>query len=278
MNLAEWQQALQDSILSGKNYLSDSIHGNSAEREQRLDIYQQAYVLRLNEALETNYPAIYQILGDDDFFTMAVTYSKKHPSEHTSIRWYGAYLSDFLKTVIPYSKLPVLSEIAQFEWAMRHTIDAADSNRITIDYLSDHHPDDWPSLRLFCHPSMTLLSFNWNAVQIWQAIDQCIEVPNPESHPSSWVIYRDKDYLTSWRSLEANEALALKSLTENLTFADLCERVASQSSHDEEGLSCVAGFLKAWIEAGLLIHPTNDSSASKKACEYSASTISNRAL
>ena len=61
-----------------------------------LDIYRNAYRVRLIEALNETYPVLHAVLGDDDFATLGEEFVAAHPSVHRSIRWYGSELSDFL--------------------------------------------------------------------------------------------------------------------------------------------------------------------------------------
>ena len=95
--------------------------------EERLAIYADGYRLRLLEALDTDYTGLHTLMGDDEFDAMGRTYIDAYPSAHFSLRWYGGHLSEFLRTVEPYSKYPVFAEMATFEWSKCTAFDAPDS-------------------------------------------------------------------------------------------------------------------------------------------------------
>ena len=68
MQLADWQSRLQHQILAITD-LPQILSGTA--------IYQQAYQLRLAEALQYNYPALYQLLGDEEFFLLCDRYRQQ---------------------------------------------------------------------------------------------------------------------------------------------------------------------------------------------------------
>lgn len=185
--LLHWQEAVQKAILSPtsdlKAQLACLLRMGGAGPQQRIGVYVDAYVLRLAEALRTNYPALHQLLGDNEFDRMACHYLAAHPSSHTSIRWFGQQLSTFLRTESPYANIPSIAELAEFEWALRHTIDAADAALITLETLQAIEPESWATLTFSLHPALSILLFEWNSPQIWSALVADEQVPDPAPNP-----------------------------------------------------------------------------------------------
>ncbi len=155
--LRDWQQQLQHAILAGdaSAQLLHSVRRQGVIAQQRIGIYQDAYHLRLAEALASNYPAIARYLGEADFSALARAFATSHPSLHASIRWFGDSLGAFLHTQSPWSSNPVLHELARFEWALRHTVDAADRPVLTVDALRALPAERWPGLLLTLQPAAT---------------------------------------------------------------------------------------------------------------------------
>src|SRR5690242_17143101 len=99
MSFAQLQRDLQAHVLRGSNQIESQIDSTeSVSSSTRLAIYADAYRLRLIEALESNYPVLAQLLGTDQFATIARYYIEAHPSQHYSIRWFGHRLAEFLNT------------------------------------------------------------------------------------------------------------------------------------------------------------------------------------
>ena len=260
LRLREWQSALQSCITDpgqDRAPLRACLQDSAAGPDTGLDVYANAYVLRLAEALRCNYPALHQALGDSDFDAMARAYLERHPSSHASIRWFGAALAGFLRATQPWREVPVLAELAAFEWAVRHTIDAANAERLSVDSLLTVPAERWPELRFDLHPSVTLLALEWNAPPLWRALtDPEAAVPGQETQPARsplhWLVYRKPDLSCGWHSLPADERSALDRLHRGDTFGELCEYIAGQG--DSDAAAQAAGWLRAWVESGLLVH------------------------
>lgn len=119
---------------------------NKVSVDQRLAVYGNAYGYRLIDALSENYPSVHTLLGDEDFYKMTYAYMEAYPSHHFSLRYFGHELEEFLKTYIP--EVPVLTEMARFEWALRKVFDAEDVAIITMDDLQEIPVEHWGGYNL----------------------------------------------------------------------------------------------------------------------------------
>jgi len=252
MQLREWQQQLQGAIVHGSNAAQLPLRVGAISPERQLAIYQNAYVLRLAEALRSNYPALHQLLGDDDFDMLAQRYLAQHPSDTASIRWFGDRTADFMLHEKPFALCPAMSDLARFEWALRHTVDAADAERITFEFMQHVATEQWGALTFDLHPSLTLLQLDWNAPAIWKALTGDQEPPAPESETLTWLVYRDNELITQWRSTDANEAVALSIFRAGGDFDAVCDFTAQRLGEDVAAITA-ASWLKHWISEGLLI-------------------------
>ena len=258
MPLQDWQREMQDCIIvpqTDRTALRAWLHSGSVDVDTQLDIYANAYVLRLSEALRCNYPVLHQALGDEDFDTMAQAYIDRHPSGHTSIRWFGATLASLLRDTQPWRAVPVLSELAVFEWAIRHTVDAADAVRWTVEALLTVPAEKWGKLRFALHPSLSRLSLQWNVPQLMRALTDATEselAPSlvPTVQPGHWLVYRKPDLTSGWHSVSEMEHVALDRLQQGASFGDICVYIAGFT--DDEPALKAAGMLRCWVELGLL--------------------------
>lgn len=257
MELREWQQQFQQVVLTGADNPSLRLREGAVERHHQLGVYSHAYGSRLSEALRTNFSMLHRLLGDDDFDAMAEMYLQVWPSTTASIRWFGDRLAGFLAEYALFATVPALSELAQFEWALRHTIDAADMPRLTASALQPLPMGNWGALRFALHPSLSVLRLRWNAPQIWQALKDSAEPPEPRETEDNWLVYRHPDLATRWRSADDCELSALRIWDEGGTFDDVCDslerRVSGGMSGDHTAM-VAATLLRTWVEQGLLVH------------------------
>jgi hypothetical protein len=257
--LHEWQSTLQACILDpqqDREWIRARLQAGSVDVDSQLEIYANAYVIRLVEALRSNYPALHHALGDEDFELMARRYLERYPSTHASIRWFGGSLARFLQYQDSYRRVPVLSELAVFEWAVRHTIDAADAERLTTETLLSVPAENWGELRFDLHPSVTILSLQWNAPQLWHELAEVATDPSgtaiaPARQPLHWLVYWKPDLASGWRSLTGMEQAALECLRQGAAFADICACIATHEAGDAAMQAAV--MLRSWVEQGILI-------------------------
>jgi len=225
---------------------------NKVSVEQRLAVYGNAYGYRLIDALSDNYPAVHTLMGDEDFYEMTYAYMASHPSSHYSLRYFGHKLEEFLGT---YKKgLPIYTEMARFEWALRNAFDSKNTPTLTLELLQEIPVERWGELQFGFHPSVSKIDLEWNTPQLWAAIDEEAEPLSPEKleHSYAWLVWR-KDLLNYYRSLDIDEAFTLDAAMQGNDFSSLCEGVCEWID-EEHAPARVAGFLSGWINDDLLIN------------------------
>jgi hypothetical protein len=218
----------------------------------RLGIYGDGYRSRLIEALQANFPVLNELLGEEDFQTLGTAYVRAHDSPFFSIRYYGNALADFLAAEARYAGAPVLAELARWEWALTEVFDAADADPIGSETLAQVAPAGWAELRFDWHPSVHRLSLVWNAPQIWKAVTDNAEPPEVSlsSEPVEWLLWR-QELRSYFRSLQPWEATALGAAREGQSFGELCALLCAEFGETEAPVKA-AGFLRNWVESGLL--------------------------
>jgi hypothetical protein len=262
--LPEIQGDFQSYLLNGDSAIESHVVGTErVPIATRLAIYGEGYRARLVEALQANFPVLSELLGEGDFETLAAAYIRAHDSPFYSIRYYGNALSEFLAVAPEYAGAPVLAELARWEWAMTEVFDAADAPAVTVSDLAGVAPEAWAELCFEWHPSMRRLALSWNAPQIWKAVSDGAEVAdtnappeagtpevvfNPE--PVEWLLWRH-DLRTFFRSLEPGEVVALEAAREGQSFGEICGLLCTEFG-EAEAPATAAGFLRGWVESGLL--------------------------
>lgn len=254
------QVQFQDYLLERPSAILDRIA--EAPREDRarlLEIYRNAYLSRLVEALGNDAPQLRRLAGEEAFDALARAYLRAHPSIHRSIRWIGDGLASFLARTPPYNARPALAEMASFEWALAAAFDAADAVPETVAGLAAIPPQAWGSIRLALHPSAQRLDLRTNVPEIWQRSDEAIDSAEPEIVAEAfvpWLIWR-LDLSVKFRRLAEDEAWAYDRMAEGLPFEAVCEGLSRWVAEDEVALRA-AGLLKSWIETGIVARIDHD--------------------
>jgi hypothetical protein len=251
--LRELQQDFQNFLLGDESAIESQIVSSAqVSAAKRLGVYSNAYIARLIEALEVSYAALAKLLGPEDFAELCETYVRAQPSRFFSIRYYGATLAEFLKSHPDYESVPVLAELARWEWMMADVFDAADRAPLDVGALQRVQPEEWADLMFEWHPSVRRADLVWNAPQIWSALTRDVDRPEMElsSTAVAWLAWR-RDLVSQYRSLSSLEAIAFDAAYRGQSFGDVCELLC-EHVEEEQAPGRAAAFLSEWLGAGLI--------------------------
>jgi len=249
MDLKQLQQNFKQHIFDQDSNIVRHIVSDALSGDFRLGIYANAYVSRLTEALESDYPVLRAMIGEMAFYDLCRAYIQQHPSIYTSLRWFGKDLPGFLKS--SDELFPV--EMAGFEWALVDAFNAADQSSVTEGDMAQVPPEKWPELKFEFHPSVRSIQYQWNILPIWQAHKENRSFPAAEKLPESatCLVWR-QELKTLFRTLESAEADIFHAAQQGANFAELCEQLALNSEYPEEVALRAVGYLKTWLSQGLI--------------------------
>ncbi len=247
------QDQFQRYVLTGeKGILPAVVDGPRLDATGRLDVYATGYRLRLIEVLDADYPALHTLAGDELFNQLGRAYIAAHPSTFPNARWFGVHLPHFLASDAAFASQPVLAEMAAFEWAMSLAFDSKDDPVLDIAALACLPGEAWPTLGFRLHSSLQRLELAWNVSAFWQAMTRKDDLPMLAQSPDAvaWIVWR-RELTTYFRSMDGDEATALRTIGSDGNFAAMCEVLCDW--HEPEDVPIFAmTLLKRWIAEGLI--------------------------
>ncbi|MCO7227160.1 DUF2063 domain-containing protein [Pleionea sp. CnH1-48] len=229
------------------------VSSDSDDKNTRLNIYRFAYEKRLSDAIDNDHPVLGQYLGDDWFADLVQSYLAKHPSQVFSLRHFCDALPEFLRIEPPFSEHPILSEIAQFERLLLCAFDAPEMPVQNIEDLQAIDAHVWPQLRIRFQPSVQLFIAHWNSVESWHAI-KAENPPEPatEGVNKNWLIWRNQERLTEFRSISRDELYMLQTFLQGANFSFVCEGLLEWHAPEQVSMYAVS-YLTRWLNEGIVI-------------------------
>lgn len=214
---------------------------------QRLDLYRRMYVLRMREALESDYPALADYLGARRFGDLSDGYMRAHPSRSYTLNRLGDALPDYLRTA-PGFGIGGPYDLARLELMTTTLFDSAHSSVLTSESLTNVPADAWPDVRLKPIPGFGMLSLRYAATKYWRAVRAGEPRPALRRQNSYVVVYRSV-YSVRHAELDRLEYKVLQAIVDGRPLGEALS-IAQRRLSGETGSQTVFGWFKDWVERG----------------------------
>ncbi len=170
----------------------------SLDPVSRVEIYQGMYLLRMEEALESDYPALKHYLGDRGFGDLVRDYVAAHPSVSYTLNRLGDHLPAFVARWKGAKRPEVCHDLARLELAMAEVFDAPEVAPLGEAEIAAVPADKWERARLAPIEAFRLLSFRYPVNAYLQSVRD-----GDHGHPSfarkdTWVALYRRNY-SIWR-------------------------------------------------------------------------------
>ncbi|MCJ8273667.1 MAG: DNA-binding domain-containing protein [Psychrosphaera sp.] len=170
LTLQQLQQAFMDELSGNPSeafraLVKNNYASSKPTAKRRVEIYKANHSGARTSALEGLYPICLQILGEEVFNQLAITYVDKYTSDHWDLNFHAKDFDQHLAQAVEHHEdlkdWFYLPELARFEWAF-HICYFADAN--PVFEVTSQDPDD---LKFALDTSVQLLENQWPVWQIW---------------------------------------------------------------------------------------------------------------
>ncbi|MCE2573005.1 HvfC/BufC N-terminal domain-containing protein [Motilimonas eburnea] len=128
LSLSELQHAFAEWLSGKESELTPHIksHPLAAQLspQQRMQIYQNNYLVSCTDALKATYPLTQQLVGNECFTQLARQWIKLYPPASGNIIEYGEGFAPWLTSQERLESLPYLADFAALEWRVEQTCHA----------------------------------------------------------------------------------------------------------------------------------------------------------
>ena len=118
----------------------------------RFNVYRNNVVMSLTEALQSSFPVVQKLVGEEFFAAMAGLYLRQHPPSSPLLMYYGERMPAFLAGFAPAQRHGYLPDIARLELALRQSYHAADATAIDAAMMAALAAHDLPAARFAFTP------------------------------------------------------------------------------------------------------------------------------
>lgn len=248
--LRQWQAHFKTFLIEGSNEeaLAAQISAaGTADAHTRLQVYRNAYYIRLEEALAYYFPALLAVLGEGEFGRHMAAYIRACPSTSPSVRDLGDRLCGWLER----QGSPLWADLAALEWATLIAFDAADAPTLSPAVLAALPAEQWRELHFRCSPSLSFPAMNSNALSVWQAVRAGQNPPQLKAATSVAIaVWRYRGRVMAV-SIDETERCLLDGLRTGESLETVCDRLPYRSAADAE--QTVATILQRAFRRGWMV-------------------------
>jgi hypothetical protein len=216
---------------------------------ERIDIYHGMYVLRMAEALETDYPALAHFLGEGRWSALVRGYVEAHPSRSYTLNVLGRRLPDWLLVAPELTRRGFCHDLARLEWAITEAFDAEETPRLAEAELTATPAEAWDAARLVPSAALRLVELRWNANEWLDSTkDDRHDHPRPRRR-QTWVAVFRQSYAVYRRELSLSAYRLLSDLATGMTVGDAL--AAALARRGAPGPDALTRWFRQWAADGL---------------------------
>lgn len=169
-DLATQQHALLAALFDTRPQFATEFIASCPDRTRArgLKAYQTHGHLLAQRCLQSAFPVLAQLLGEESLAGLARAFWHAHPPTCGDLAQWGGALADFLRLAPSLQDTPFLPDVAALEWALHACAGAPDpkADPASLALLMQHDP---AGLHLTVAPGSAVLGSAWPVLSIWRA-------------------------------------------------------------------------------------------------------------
>lgn len=255
MTLRNIQKSFKESILEEHDdvakYLTEPEQGIG--NKDRIHIYRNNTFVSLKQVLVDTFAAVTELASIEFMRYVGHEFIKQHPPKNGALMFYGKEFPNFLKHFEAAKQHPYLADVADLEWALNETYDAADSTPLTAEDFTESNLEKLMGEKLRLTASTRVLSSAYPIFDLWSVTKEETQPKIDLTKAQNVLIYRDPVTLHSMAMpLDTVEYTFLSLFTDSCILQSALEKtLQTHKNIDLEGL-----FVKI-ISNGLLERDTD---------------------
>ncbi|MGE4112467.1 MAG: putative DNA-binding domain-containing protein, partial [Burkholderiales bacterium] len=183
-------------------------------------VYRNTVMKGCVDALQSNYPSVTRLVGEEWFRAAAAVFVRRYPPEQPTLLHYGEGFAEFLIGFQPAASLPYLPGVARLDRLWTEAYAAADKAPLDPAALAGLQPEALAESRLRPHAATRWAWFDEQPIYtIWSRNREGIDVDEIEWRGEGCLLTRPRDTV-QWMALGKAGWTFLNACDQNHTLAE----------------------------------------------------------
>ena len=209
---------------------------------ERADVYRSMYLLRMEQALASDYPVLRDVLGAASFAALVADYVAEYPSRSYTLNRLGDQLPAYLALRDGFQHA-----LAAFELAVSEAFDADQSDVLSAADVMAIPPADYADVILQAIPALRLIQVAYPVHKFKRCYRDDKPYPPTEAATTYLAVYR-RDYEVFWLVLTKPAYELVQGLTCGEPLGQAIERACLDAGVEEPELFA---WFQEWVSNGL---------------------------
>jgi hypothetical protein len=238
------------SAISAEEARSIVLPSKTLSSFERLDIYRGMYLMRMEEALESDYPALKHFLGADKFMEVVARYVDVYPSKSYTLNRLGDHFPKFLSTLDDLPKKEFCCELARMELLLTEVFDAEETPPLTEAAVRAVPPEAWETARLKPIQAFALAEFEYPVSQYLGGVDEENTFPRI-ARKKTWMVAYRRDFSIHRHDLDQPAYEMLSALASGQTVGDAIVGIMTRRWRPAVKEARLFEWFRDWMAQGL---------------------------
>jgi hypothetical protein len=218
---------------------------------ERVGIYQNMYLLRMEEALATDYPGLKHFLGDDGFFSLVRDFVQVHPSREFSMNRLGDRLPEFVAVAPDVKRREFCHDLARLEQALTHVFDAPEVKALAAAEIDQVPSEAWENARLTPIAAFRLLALRYPASAYLDSLNDEQHRHPPARRRDSFVAVYRRDYSVYRHDLPRVAHHLLADLASGRRLGDAVGAALKRGGRKRPDPDDLFRWFRQWVAGGV---------------------------
>ena len=220
---------------------------------QRLSIYQNMYPLRMEDALEADYPALKRFLGDEAFGRLVRDYVAAFPSRSYTLNRLGDQLPEFVRTTAALRHRGFCHDLARLELAMTEVYDEVETPPLSPEAVAAVPPERWATLRLRPIAALRLLAVRHPVNAYFDSIRRRRARPPRPRREAGWLVVFRRDYGVRRLELSRPAYGLLSDVAAGQPLGEAVTAAVRRKGRGAPGEAQLYRWFRQWMGSGLFM-------------------------